>query len=191
MNHPLTTPESGAPDQQPNQPQARGRCNEILVSFLSLVLIFFTVWIISGTRRYREEYSAATLGWQIGSTRSVEISLIREDRTNLACASDQAVAGLRCGYGSDRGPVSGMSPDRPELLQPYNTVGGELLLGAGLWTAPDMKQALPAQRFSAVCNYNITGVVRSALIRFEPRAAFGATGRTVTVGTLTDCMVPR
>src|SRR6185295_6635350 len=99
-----------------------GRCNELLVSFLSLVLIAFTVWIISGTRRYRAEYAAATLGWQIGSTRAVEISLVGDDKTNLACASDQTIAGLRCGHRSDRGPVGGLSADQPELLQPYNTV---------------------------------------------------------------------
>jgi hypothetical protein len=187
VNHPSTSPENGARDEEPR----RGRCNELLVSFLSFVLIAFTVWIISGTRRYRMEYAETTQGWRVGSTRSVEISLVRDDKTNLACASDQTIAGLRCGHGSDQGAVTGLSADKPELLQPYNTVGGELFLGAGLWTAPDMKQALPTERFSAVCNYNIKGVIKSALIRFAPTAAFGPTNRTVTVGALTDCTVPR
>ncbi len=203
MNHPSTSsPENGAGDEERDRPgeiatiQAeapfqRGRCNELLVSFLSFVLIAFTVWIISGTKRYRREYAEATLGWRVGSTRVVEISLVREDKTNLGCASDHAIAGLRCGYGSNQGPVTGMSADNPELLQPYNTVAGELFLGAGLWTAPDMKESLPTKRFSAVCNYSIKGVMRSALIRFDPTAPFGPMGRTATIGTLTDCMVPR
>jgi len=188
VNQPSTPPES-APNRV-DEPLRRGRCNELLVSFLSFVLIGFAVWAISGTRRYRSEYAEATLGWRVGTTRAVEITLVQDDKTNLACASDQVIAGLRCGHGTDQRPVTGLSADQPGLLQPYNTAAGELFLGADLWTAPDLKPPLPAGRFSAFCNFNIKGVMR-APIRFDPTAAFGQPGRTVTAGTLTDCTVPR
>jgi hypothetical protein len=77
------------------------------------------------------------------------------------------------------------------VLQPFNTVDSVLLLGAGLWAAPDLKQSLPPSRFSVVCNYNIKGVVRSARVRFDPGGRFIPLSRTVTAGTLTECMVPR
>ena len=167
------------------------RCNELLLSFLAFVLIAFGVWVVSGGKRYREEYAASTQGWRVGSTRVVELTVIREDRTNLACASEHTVAGLRCEYDHKQEPIASLSVDKPELLQPYATVGGELLLGAGLWTTPEMKQTLPPARFSVVCNYNIKGVLKSARIRFGPNASFHPMGRTVTVGTLTDCLLPR
>jgi len=169
----------------------RGRCNELLVSFVAFALIAFGVWVVLGGKRYRAEYAAGTQGWRVGSTRVVELTVVAEDKKNLACASKHTVAGLRCGYDQDQKPIKSLSADKPEMLQPYATVGGELLLGAGLWTNPDMKQDLPPKRFSVVCNFDIKGVLKSARIRFEPRASFNAMGKTVTVGTLSDCLVPR
>jgi len=172
-------------------PLAGGRCNELLVSFLAFVLIAFGVWVVLGGKRYRAEYAAATQGWRVGSTRVVELTVIREDKTNLACASKHTVAGLRCGYDDEQRPVGSLPADKSEGLQPYATTTGELLLGAGVWTSPDMKQSLPSTRFSVVCNYAIKGVLRSARIRFNPNASFNPMGKTVTVGTLTECSVPR
>lgn len=174
-----------------NVPLVGRRCNELLLSFLAFVLIASGVWIVSGAKRYREEYAASTQGWRVGSTVNVELTLIREDKTKLACASEHTVAGLRCGYDQKQTPIGALSADKPELLQPYATVGGELLLGAGLWTNSDMKQTLPATRFSVVCNYNVKGLMRSARIRFDPTSPFNPLGRAVTVGTLTDCQLPR
>jgi hypothetical protein len=70
-------------------------------------------------------------------------------------------------------------------------VGNELLLGAGLWTSPELKKALPAARFTVVCNYHIEGVAKSAAIRFDTGAPFVPAGKTVTVGTLSDCALPQ
>ncbi len=70
-------------------------------------------------------------------------------------------------------------------------MGNELLLGAGLWTASEMKRPLPATRFTVVCNYHIEGVAKSASIRFDAAAPFVPTGKRVTVGTLSDCALPQ
>lgn len=172
-------------------PVGLGRCNDLVLSFLVFVVIAFGVWVVSGGKRYRSEYAAATQGWQVGTTRTVELSLKKDDKTNLACSSGHAIAGLRCGYDRDEQPVGTLSADEPEMLQPYNTVADELLLGAGLWTAPDLKQPLPSTTFSVVCNYTIKGVMKSALIRFDATSPFNPMGKTVTVGTLTDCVLPR
>jgi hypothetical protein len=164
------------------------RLNALIFSFLTLWLIVAVVWLVSAGSRYREEYSQSQEGWRIGSTRSVELTLVPQDKTNLGCASDQVVQGLRCGF--RRGGAEAVPPS-PEVLQPLNTVGNELLLGAGLWAGRDMKGSLPPHRFTVVCNYNIKGVMKSVAIRFDPAAAFSPVGRTVTLGTLTDCVIPR
>jgi len=172
-------------------PSDFGRCNVLVLSFLAFVAIAFGVWLVSGGKRYREEYAASTWGWQVGTTRVVELTLARGDKTDLACASDQLIAGLRCGHGRDGRPAGTLSADDPQMLQPYNTVEGQLLLGAGLWTAPDMKQPLPTQRFSVVCNYTVKGFMKSARIRFDDTASFNTLGKAVTAGTLTDCVLPQ
>ena len=171
-------------------PAVSGRCHPLLVSFLTLWLIAFTVWLISAGKRYREEYAQATEGWLVGTARTVELTLVRNDKRNLACASDAVVADLHCGYRRNFREADSSGPDDPHIVQPYNTVGNELLLGAGLWNSPDLLEP-PQSRFTVVCNYHIRGVMRSALIRFGPNVPFEPIGKTVTIGTLADCMIPR
>ena len=174
---------------QPDAPLRPGRCNILLLSFLSFALIGFGVWVVSAGKRYREEYGQGqgTEGWRVGNTPVVALTLVREDKRNLACASDQLIAGLHCAYRRDLQQAGPGSADNPQILQPYNTVGNELLLGAGLWTASELKKPLPATRFTVACSYHIEGIAKSASIRFDPAAPFVPAGKAVTVGTLTDC----
>ena len=176
---------------QLDAPLRPGRCNVLLLSFLSLGLIAFGLWVVSAGKSYRAEYSQDMEGWRVGSSRDVEITLVKEDDRNLACASDQVIAGLRCGYRRNLQSAGPVSPADPQMLQPYNTPASELLLGAGLWTSPDMKQTLPPGRFTVTCTYQIKGMLRSAAVRFAPTAAFDPIGKTVPVGALSDCMLPR
>ncbi len=174
-------------------PLRPSRCNGLLLSFLSFWLIVFGVWVLSAGKGYREEYAQGqgTEGWSVGSTQSVELTLVREDKRNLACASDQVTAGLHCAFRRDASVAGSSGPDDPQILQPYNTVGNELLLGAGLWTSSEMKRPLPAARFTAACNYHLEGVAKSAAIRFDAAAPFIPAGKRVTVGTLSDCALTR
>ena len=164
--------------------------NTLVASLLAFCLIVFGVWLVSAGKRYREEYSSAADGWRIGSTRSVELTLVRTDKDNLSCASDVTIDGLHCAFRRDLAAVGGSATD-PRVLQPYNTTSDELLLAAGLWTSPDLQGALPATRFTVVCNYHVQGVMRSAAIRFATAAPFVPAGKVVTAGSLTDCILPR
>jgi hypothetical protein len=168
-----------------------GRLNALVLSLLSFCLIAFGVWLVSAGKRYREEYAQVTQGWHVGSTVQVEVTLGPGDKTDLACASDAVIGGLHCGFRRNITVNGSASADDPHVLQPYNTVQSELLLGAGLWTAPDLKGPLPRGRFSVVCNYHVLGIMRSAAVRFGSMAPFSPVGRTITAGTLGDCVLPR
>jgi len=185
------TASGEAREGQPGAPLRPGRCNVLLLSFLALGLIGFGLWVVSAGKQYREEYSQDMEGWRIGGSREVEITLVKEDDRNLACASDQVIEGLRCGYRLNLQAAGAVSPADPRMLQPYNTVESQLLLGAGLWTSPDLKQPLPAGRFTVSCTYNIKGMVRAAAIRFAPTAPFDRIGKTLPVGALSDCTLRR
>jgi hypothetical protein len=176
---------------QPDDPSRPRRCNLLILSFLSFFVIGFGVWLVSAGTRYRAEYAQAMEGWRVGSSRVVELTLVKEDKHNLACAADHSIEGLHCGYRINQHANRPNSPDDPLLLQPYNTVGNELLLGAGLWLSPGLQGSLPETRFTVICTYHIKGVMKSAAIRFDPSATFGPIGKTATVGTLTECTIPR
>jgi hypothetical protein len=190
----LDSTSGGPPPGVVDGPLRPSRCNALLLSFLSFCLIVFGVWVVSAGKRYREEYAQGqgTEGWSVGSTQAVQLTLVRDDKHNLGCASDQIIAGLRCGYHRNGSPVGASTPDDDaQILRPYNTVGSELLLGAGLWTSPGLKKPLPAARFTVVCNYHIEGVAKLAAIRFDPAAPFAPAGRSLTAGTLSDCTLPQ
>ena len=99
-------------------PLRPSRCNALLLSFLSFCLIVFGVWVVCAGKRYREEYAQGqgTEGWSVGSTQAVQLTLVRDDKTNLACASDQVIAGLHCAYRGDRNAAGASGPDDPRIL---------------------------------------------------------------------------
>jgi hypothetical protein len=163
----------------------------LLVSFVTFFAIGFGVWLVAAVHDYREEYAQATQSWRVGTSRTVELTLVKEDKRNLACASDEVIAGLRCGYGRDSQPAGSASPDDPKLLQPYNTTSNQLLLGAGLWANEDLKESLPRGRFSVSCTYHVEGVIKRVAVRFAANGALAPAGKTVTAGALTDCVLPR
>ena len=172
-----------APDSSEARPSQR--CNLLILSLASFCLICFGVWLVHAGKRYRDDHAPAAQGWRVGSAKPVEITLVREDRQTLACASSQVVAGLRCGGARD----GHEDQPGPDILQPYNTVGNEIFLGAGLWSS--LRDPLPTDRFTVVCSYNVKGFIKSAAIRFGAAGSFNPLGKTTPVGTLTDCTIPR
>jgi hypothetical protein len=158
-----------------------------MLSFLLFCAVCLVVWVYSAGKRYRDEHAQATEGWRVGTSRRVEVTLVKADKYDLACDADQDFWGLHC---SGQRDLRATGPG-PRTLQPLNTVGNQLFLGAGLWSSLELEKSLPDRRFTVVCNYHIKGIVKSAGIRFSAAAPFAPLAATVTAGTLTDCMVPR
>ena len=181
------TPSPAPPQAAPDAPSPPERCNILLLSFVAFCLIWFGVWVVSAGKRYREEYAQLTEGWRVGTTRMVEVTLVKADKYRLACDASQDLWGLHCGGDRDLHKTG----FEPNMLQPYNTVGNKLFLGAGLWNSPALQEPLPEGRFTVVCNYNIKGVAKSVRVRFAPTGSFVALGKTVTAGTLTECVIPK
>ncbi|HET9930312.1 MAG TPA: hypothetical protein VFQ35_06485, partial [Polyangiaceae bacterium] len=157
----------------------------ILCSLLLTAVVLFLGFSWSS---YRETYAAVDTGFRVGGSRLVEITLIREDLRNLSCASDVRVGALRCGFDGAHAPVSGL-PER-ETLRPYNTVKNELLLVAGLWSELAEPEALPRARFTVVCDYHVTSVIKSAELRWAPSGKFDRLDRSVPVGFVKNCQIP-
>jgi hypothetical protein len=154
---------------------------------LALFVIGLGVWLLLARAGYRREYSGTGVAWHRGAQNFIEITLIREDDVNLACAADATTQGLRCGFRADR---TSQGEDDAHLLRPYKTVNGELFLGAGLWSSLPSPGRLPAGRFTVTCDFEIVGALHSVALRWTRNGAFEASDRSLATGVLRECAIP-
>ena len=168
-----------------------GEFNVLCYTLLSLFIVSFGVWVIFAWTGYGNRYAPHADGWYKGGTRSIEVTLVREDIRNLDCASDVVLEDLHCGYRANQQPFdASATPDRL-LLRPYNTVENVLFLGVGLWSSPGLSGSLPKERFTVVCNFHMVGTVKSVSLRWSPTGSFDPVKSPVPVGALADCVIPQ
>ncbi len=182
------SPASAAPASDCREPLPR---NALLYTVFGLLCTGVALWLVLAWSGYKEKYSQQTEGWRLGSTKMVEITLIRDDRKNLACASERSFGKVQCGFHMDGKPFGPMPENDPHILQPFNTIKNELFLAAGLWQAPILRGALPTERFTVVCNYHIVGVLKAVSLRWSPTGNFGPVDQSVAAGTLSECVIPQ
>jgi hypothetical protein len=180
--------EVAAPETEKKVDPPRNLLLYTLSSFLSIGV---ALWLILAWAGYKEKYSQQNDGWHLGATKMLEITLIREDKKTLACASDKVFSGVHCGYRQNGQPWGTTQETDPRVLQPFNTVKNELFLAAGLWQAPILHEPLPTERFTVVCNYHVLGVLRAVSLRWSLTGSFGPVDQSVAVGTLSDCTIPQ
>jgi hypothetical protein len=154
---------------------------------LALFVIGLGVWLLLARASYRREYSGTGVAWHRGAKNFIEITLIREDDANLACAADATIQDLHCGFRANR---TDHGDEDARVLRPYNTVNGELFLGAGLWSSLAAHGRLPAGRFTVTCDFEIVGALRSVALRWVRNGAFEASERTLATGVLRECAIP-
>jgi hypothetical protein len=184
------------PSTDPGPPPAEARPlkpeSAIVRPLISLVAIAVFVWLVFYVSGYGKRYAQMAKPWAKGQTQLVEITLTKEDKENLFCASDVVLdAGVRCAFTANQQKPTPPVDDDRLTLRPYVTVNHDLLLGSGLWSAPDLGSNLPSQRFTVACNFTITGVIKSVSLRWSPTGSFDPVKQSVPAGTLSDCAFPR
>jgi hypothetical protein len=170
--------------------QSPPRARRWLHAGFALVCVGFTIWVVVRWIGFRDLYAQQTEGWHVGSTKMLEVTLVRDDKKNLACASNRHFGRIHCAFDASGRPW-GPGPEQDvHALQPYNTVGHELFLASGVWFSRALRGELPATRFTVVCNYHIKGVLKDVSLRWSPADPFEPVGQSLAVGTLTDCVMP-
>lgn len=163
----------------------------LLYTVFGFLCIAVALWLVFSWSGYKDRYSQQTEGWHLGGTKMIEVTLIRDDKKNLACASDRSFEGIHCAFHANQVPW-GPGPEHDmTTLQPFNTVKNELFLASGLWFAPVLQGELPATRFTVVCNYHVKGVLKNVSLRWSPTGNFAPVDQSVAVGTLSDCVIPQ
>ena len=195
---PPETPPAPKPSEPPAPPpdvlppsKVTGEFNVLCYTLLSLFVVTFGVWLIFSWTGYGKRYAPHADGWYMGGTRSIEVTLIREDIQNLNCASDLVLEGLHCGYRADQQPFDPNGTEDRLLLRPYNTVDSVLFLGAGLWSSTGLPSQLPKERFTVVCNFRMVSAIKSVSLRWSPTGSFSPVKEAVPAGLLTDCVIPQ
>jgi hypothetical protein len=181
-----------------------GELEPLIRVTLALLVIGLGIWLLLAGAAYRRQYSGTGVAWHRGASNFIEITLVREDDVNLACATDATMEGLHCGFRADRQPRQAIAAsfaeapttagagdnDDAHLLRPYNTVNGELFLGAGLWDSLARHARLPAGRFTVNCDFEVVGALRSVALRWTRNGGFEANDRNLAVGVLRNCAIP-
>ena len=199
---PETSPAAPVPAAPPNpapvpQPdvlppsKVTGEFNVLCYTLLSLFIVSFAAWLIYAWTGYGNRYAPHADGWYKGGTRSIEVTLVREDVQNLGCASDAVLEGLHCGFRLNQQPFDAQGTEDRLLLRPYYTVDQTLFLGAGMWSSPGLSGTLPKDRFSVVCNFSMVGSLKTVSLRWQPTGSFAPNKDAIPVGLLTDCVIPQ
>ena len=191
---PPASPLGELPVEQPSvlpPSKVTGEFNVLCYTLLSLFVVSFAVWAIFAWIDYGKRYAPQADGWYVGGTRSIEITLVREDMQNLDCASDLVLEGLHCGYAANQLPFEPNPTPDSARLRPYNTADNVLFLGAGLWSSPGLRGPLPTDRFTVTCNYRMVSAIKSVALRWAAAGAFSPVKSAVPAGLLTDCVIPQ
>jgi hypothetical protein len=126
--------------------------------------------------------------WKVGEMADVEVTLVRSDRQDLACASAEEVAGKHCAFEAQNKPFGKGDPnDDKTILKPYTTMDRVQFTAAGLWVDPGMApDKLPATRFSVKCKYKVEGSLKNVAVRWEQTGQWYPQNDWYA-GTISDC----
>jgi len=125
--------------------------------------------------------------WKTGETADIDITLVADDKKNLACAAPDEIGGAHCAFEAQAKPWSkGDSADDKKLLKPYTTVDHVQVLASGLWTDPALTGTLPAARFSVKCKYKVEGKVKATSIRWASDGPW-YDSKDVYTGSISGC----
>ncbi len=178
------------------KPAASPARNIILYGVLigGIAILFFALGGLE--RSSKPERPSAK--WDVGQTVELPVTLVTPDVDDLACASDEKVKGLYCGYQSNGKPAKEKERNArtaSKMLQPYTTTDGRNFLAAGLWTNPFLKQKLagenpnnPSPRFTILCKFKVEGKVGDLKVRWKPPPEGGWQGvKDWHAGTISGC----
>ena len=169
-----------------SQSKKRSRLAAVIIAALIVLAVIGVV--VTGWQEPKEAASGAPGDWAVGQQVPVEITLVAADKTNLACASDQKLAGKHCEFEAPTKKWSkGGGTDDKSVLRPYTTTDRKNLLAAGIWSEPALSGTLPTSRFSVKCTFVIEGMVSKPHARWEANGQWLPIDGDWYAGTVKDC----
>ena len=159
-------------------------------SMILFVLIIGTLAVGFAMLGREEQQAPPTMKWKVGETTDVEITLVKNDRNELACAAADEVGGRHCAFESNTKPWSkGDVNDDKKLLKPYTTTDRAQFVAAGVWSEPALAaDKIPASRFSLKCKFKVEGKLKNMSVRWEQTGQWYPNNEWFA-GSVSDCKV--
>jgi hypothetical protein len=174
------------------------------------LLVATGIGMNGGVNAFLEQLTAprskpqAAKPWTIGGEALVPITLITPDAIQLACADDEAPAGLHCKYQSNRKPWPKddgelQNDNDVRLIQPYSEAGtNQLIFIAGLWNEWELAMRLHREppetkkplRFVAYCRLKFVGQLTDAAVRWNTSSAWGKPQSAMVAQPVTCTLTP-
>ncbi len=107
----------------------------------------------------------------MGKTGKARVTLVTADYNQLGCNHEKPAAGAHCGFKTDteawpRDPTAPLDDNNANLIQPYRTIDGKLVLIAGLWAEPNMAMRLHREPSAGVQTQKLSRFIADCELRF-------------------------
>jgi 4-amino-4-deoxy-L-arabinose transferase-like glycosyltransferase len=126
---------------------------------------------------------------------TADITLVTSDRGDLACASQETLRDLQCGFTDETAPRHG---DEQRTLQPVYTTDRRLYLMPGLFLEPSIRSRYESEspskpreelkRFTAECRISTVGTLGGVRTRWLAGGAW-SDPQAIEVATISDCRI--
>jgi hypothetical protein len=166
---------------------ARGDLGKSVLLFFIIVGGMASGYAILGRE---EQMQPAKPRWSAGQIVDVEITLVKNDKVDLACSAPDEIAGRHCAFEANNKAWSkGDNSDDKKLFKPYTTTEHLQFVAAGLWSEPALApDKIPATRFTVRCKYKVEGTLKSVGVRWEQTGQF-FTNSDWFAGSVSGCSV--
>jgi hypothetical protein len=181
---------AGARGASKGRPVSNQQGSSLGKSMILFVLIIGGLAVGFAMLGREEQQAPPTMKWKVGETTDVEITLVKNDRNELACAAADEIGGKHCAFESNTKPWSkGDLNDDKKLLKPYTTTDRAQFVAAGVWSEPALAaDKIPASRFSLKCKFKVEGKLKNMSVRWEQTGQWYPNNEWFA-GAVSDCKV--
>ncbi len=153
----------------PSEPVLSGRLIWVLAMFVAMLAIPF-----SPLREVITKTPARTTkqaDWKAGTKGTIHLTVVTADYDNLSCASAEQVEGKHCAFESEtkswpKAPEAPVDDNKKDIIQPYRTTEGQLVMVAGLWAQPEVAWRLHEEPPRGVAENKLARFVVECDVRF-------------------------
>lgn len=183
-------PAKRAANQNQPEPVLSGRL--VLVATLFAAMVFIPLSPLSQWIAKKAPAPTQSKDWTVGSEGTVHLTVVTADYNKLACAHGETVGDYHCAYDGNKKawPSKDGAPvddNKKQVIQPYRTTDGSLLMVAGLWAQPVVATRLHDEpphavtenklaRFVVECRVKFLAEWKEPLVRWGPGQSWSPQG---------------
>ncbi len=176
--------------REPDEPVLSGRLVWVVALFAAMV--FIPLSPLSGWIEKKGPTATKPEHWTVNTEGTVHLTVVTADYNKLACAYADGSPSAHCAFKTDKepwpaDPEAPLDDNKKNVVQPYRTVDGQLIMLKGLWAEPAVATRLhdePPQgvnenklaRFTVQCRVKFISEWKQPLVRWVPGQAFSRQG---------------